>query len=400
MTGTHTDLTNQKKLEEQLLQSQKMEAIGTLAGGVAHDFNNILTAINGYGTLTLMKMGKDDLNRLNIQQILESADRAAHLTRDLLLFSRKQPLDRKPVDLNEGIRKLGTFLARVIGEDIAFKTVLSGGSLRVLADQHQVDQVLMNLATNARDAMPKGGVFTITTKQVALNKEFTSAQGLALPGTYAMITVSDTGTGMDEETRLRIFEPFFTTKDVGKGTGLGMAVVYGIVKQHDGLVTVYSEPGQGTTFRIYLPVNETSAAAMKAAVAEEPPGRGSETILLAEDDKMVRDMIVRMLENFGYTVITAIDGEDAVQQFARNRDRIGLLLFDLIMPKKTGKDAYDEIREMRPDIKVIFQSGYDPDMVRQKTLLEQNVPVLYKPVPMAALLKKLRSVLDEGKPAR
>jgi CheY-like chemotaxis protein len=376
-----------------------MEAIGTLAGGVAHDFNNILTAINGYGTLALMTMGKDDLNRLNIQQILESADRAAHLTRDLLLFSRKQPLDRKPVELNEGIRKLGTFLARVIGEDIAFKTVLSGGSLRVLADQHQIDQVLMNLATNARDAMPKGGVFTITTKQVALNKEFTSAQGLAMPGTYAMITVSDTGTGMDEETRQRIFEPFFTTKDVGKGTGLGMAVVYGIVKQHDGLVTVYSEPGQGATFRIYLPVNETSAAAMKAAVAEEPPGRGSETILLAEDDKMVRDMIVRMLENFGYTVITAIDGEDAVQQFARNRDRIGLLLFDLIMPKKTGKDAYDEIREMRPDIKVIFQSGYDPDMVRRKTLLEQNVPVLYKPVPMAALLKKLRSVLDEGKPS-
>ena len=256
--GIISDETERKKLEEQLRQSQKMESIGTLAGGVAHDFNNILTAITGYGHLTLMKMAAGDPNRINIQHILESADRAAHLTRDLLLFSRKQPIDRKPVDLNEGIQKLGKFLTRVIGEDIAFKTTLSGGAIPVLADTYQIDQVLMNLATNARDAMPKGGIFTITTEQVWLNEAFTSAHGLGMPGKYAVITVSDTGQGMNEETRQRIFEPFFTTKEVGKGTGLGLSVVYGIVQQHDGQVTVYSEPGHGTTFRIYLPVNETS----------------------------------------------------------------------------------------------------------------------------------------------
>jgi polar amino acid transport system substrate-binding protein len=212
-----------------------------------------------------------------------------------------------------------------------------------------------------------------------------------------MITVSDTGTGMDEETRQRIFEPFFTTKEVGKGTGLGMSVVYGIVTQHDGLVNVYSEPGRGTTFRIYLPVSATGADEEKAKVADEQPVGGTETILLAEDDEHVREMIHRVLREYGYTVFTAVDGEDAVDKFRENQGRIQLLLFDLIMPKKTGKDAYDEIRMTRPDIRIIFASGYDPDMVRQKALLEQNVPVVNKPVPMSVLLKKIRSVLDAAK---
>jgi signal transduction histidine kinase len=394
LLGITRDITGRRKLEEQLRQSQKMESIGTLAGGVAHDFNNILTAISGYGHLALMKMTPGDPNRMNIQQILESADRAAHLTRDLLLFSRKQPIDRKPVDLNEGIQRLSKFLARVIGEDIAFKTTLSGGAIPVLADAYQIDQVLMNLATNARDAMPKGGAFTITTEQVWLNESFTFSRGLGMSGKYAVISVSDTGQGMDEETRQRVFEPFFTTKEVGKGTGLGLSVVYGIVQQHDGQVTVYSEPGHGTTFRIYLPINETNISAEPAAVAEEPPVGGTETILLAEDDKTVREMTLLMLEDFGYAVVTAVDGEDAVKQFGENKDRVELLLFDLIMPGKSGKDAYDEIRLIRPDIKVIFASGYDPDMVRQKALLEQHVPVVYKPVPMATLLKTIRAVLD------
>jgi two-component system cell cycle sensor histidine kinase/response regulator CckA len=287
---------------------------------------------------------------------------------------------------------------RVIGEDIEFKTMLSGGAICVLADSHQLDQVLMNLATNARDAMPKGGAFTITTEEVLFNEEVASARGLTMPGKYALITVSDTGIGMDEETMQRIFEPFFTTKEVGKGTGLGMAVVYGIVKQHDGSVSVRSEPGQGTTFQIYLPVIVAGTDEKKVNVADEQPVGGSETILLAEDDKSVRDMTEHILRDFGYTVITAVDGEDAVNKCAENRDRIQLLLFDLIMPKKTGKDAYDEIRKTRPDIKIIFASGYDPDMVRHKALLAQNVPVMYKPVPITTLLKKIRSVLDEGKP--
>jgi PAS domain S-box-containing protein len=396
LMGMFRDMTEQRKLEEQLRQSQKMESIGTLAGGVAHDFNNILTAISGYCYLTLMKMATGDPHRANIQQILESVDRAAHLTKDLLLFSRKQPIARKPVDLNENIHKLGKFLARIIGEDIAFKTTLSGGAISVLADSNQIDQVLMNLATNARDAMPKGGVFTITTEQVLLDDEYTTTHNLGMPGKYALISVSDTGQGMDEETRQRIFEPFFTTKEVGKGTGLGLSVVYGIVKQHDGVVNVYSEPGHGTTFKIYLPVVAPGMAEGTEPGAEEQPVGGTETILLAEDDKTVREMTFQLLQDCGYTVITAVDGEDAVKKFSENKDRVQLLLFDLIMPGKSGKDAYDEIRLVRPDIKVIFASGYDPDMVRQKALLEQHVPVVYKPVPPAMLLKKIRVVLDNG----
>ena len=392
--GIIRDETERKKLEEQLRQSQKMESIGTLAGGVAHDFNNILSAISGYGQMTLGKMGSNDPLRPNLQQILEAADRAAHLTHDLLLFSRKQPINKRPVDLNEGVQKLSKFLVRVIGEDIAFKTMLSGGTIPILADKHQIDQVMMNLATNARDAMPRGGRFTITTDEVWLNEGDTSAHGLGTAGKYALLSVSDTGVGMDEATQQRIFEPFFTTKEVGKGTGLGMSVVYGIVKRHDGMITVHSEPGHGTTFKIYLPINETAQTEEKTAPVEEDPVGGAETILLAEDDRTVRDMTRMILEDFGYTVITAVDGFDAVKQFTANKERIQLLLLDLIMPNKTGKDAYDEIRALRPGIKVIFASGYDPDMVRHKALLEQNVPVVYKPVPMNELLKKIRAVLD------
>lgn len=388
------DVSENKRLEGQLRQAQKMESIGTLAGGVAHDFNNILTAIIGYGQLLHMKMAPDDPHRKNIQHILDSADRAAHLTKDLLLFSRKQPIDRKLVDLNEGIQKLGKFLTRVIGEDIALKITLSGGVMPIRADGYQIDQILMNLATNARDSMPQGGTFTISTERVALDEDSSTANALPGPGNYALISVSDTGQGMDDKTRQRIFEPFFTTKEVGKGTGLGLSVVYGIVKQHDGAVNVYSEPGYGTTFRIYLLIDETGKVEEPAAAVVESPVGGTETILLAEDDQTVRDITVMTLENFGYSVITAVDGEDAVQKFKENRGRVQLLLFDLIMPKKSGKEAYDEIRLLQPDVKIIFESGYDPDMLRQKTLLEQNVPVLYKPVPLAVLLKKIRNVLD------
>lgn len=388
------DATEKRKLEDQLRQAQKMESIGTLAGGIAHDFNNILTAIIGYGSLVLMKTATGDPRRQNIEHMLEAADRAAHLTHDLLLFSRKQIADKKSVDLNEIIRRVEKFLKRVIGEDIACSTLLSEGQLPVLADAHQLEQILMNLATNARDAMPQGGVLTITTERIRFDAEFITAHGYGNPGVYSMITISDTGKGMDEITRQRIFEPFFTTKDVGKGTGLGLAVVYGIVKQHEGYINVYSEPGQGSTFKIYLPVIAADALDESISPSAENPVGGAETILLAEDDTLVREMTLSILRDFGYTVIVACDGEEAVNKFSENKDVIQLLLFDLIMPKKTGKDAYDEIKMIKPDIKVLFTSGYAHDMVRQKVVLGDNVEIASKPISPKDLLKKVRNVLD------
>lgn len=394
---TLNNITEIRKLEEQLHQSQKMEAIGTLAGGVAHDFNNILTAIIGYGNIVLKNMAKDHPQRVNIEHVLEAADRAAHLTKDLLVFSRKQVADKKAVDLNEIVRKVEKFLVRVIGEDISYTTTLPEGPLPVFADAYQLEQVLMNLATNSLDAMPKGGAFAITTEQVRFDDEFITAHGYGKPGTYAMISVSDTGRGMDEATRQRIFEPFFTTKEVGKGTGLGLAVVYGIIKQHDAYINVYSEPGKGTTFRIYLPLIASGVAEEKKAPEVELSVTGTETILLAEDDEQVRNLTVSVLQEFGYTVITAVDGEDAVKKYLENKDRVQLLLLDLIMPKKSGKEAYDEIRKITPDIKALFASGYAPDIIRQKVLLDDNLPVAYKPISPTDLLTKVRRMLDEGK---
>src|SRR6185369_1854828 len=347
---TVRDITEHRKLEEQLRQSQKMESVGTLAGGIAHDFNNILTAIVGYGNLVLMKMTADDPHRLNIQHMLDAADRATHLTKELLLFSRKQAVDKKPLDLNEVVTRVEKFLKKVIGEEIAYKTVLNEATLPVLADEYQLEQVLMNLATNARDSMSKGGALTVIAENVTLDEEFVAAHGYGEPGTYALITVADTGMGMDEATRQRIFEPFFTTKEVGKGTGLGLAVVYGIIKQHEGYINVYSEPGIGTTLKIYLPVISEARDEELRSVREEAPVGGSETILLAEDDEMVRRLEMLVLKESGYTVIEAVNGADAVSKYSESKDRIDLLLLDLIMPSMNGKEAFDEIRKIRPGI--------------------------------------------------
>ncbi len=393
---TISDITEKKALEEQLRQAQKMESVGTLAAGVAHDFNNILSAITGYGHLTLMKMAKDEPLRLNIENILQAADRAAHLTKDLLLLGRKQVTDRKPVDLNEVIRKVVKFLLRVIGEDIEFKTMLHDKPLVVLADSHQIEQVLMNFAANARDAMPTGGSFTITTQKVILDDQFITAHGYGRLGTYVLVTVTDSGKGMVEETRRRVFEPFFTTKEVGKGTGLGLAVVYGIIKQHEGYINVYSKPGKGTAFRIYLPELMSGVSEDEKVSSEDQSSQGTETILLAEDHESVRNLTRDVLEEFGYTVITAVDGEDAICKFIENRDKIQLLLFDLIMPKKTGKEAYEEIRKIKSDIKIIFCSGYAPDIIRQRAQVDDRLTIAFKPLSPLDLLKKVRSVLDEG----
>jgi CheY-like chemotaxis protein/two-component sensor histidine kinase len=326
--------------------------------------------------------------------MLEAADRATSLTKSLLLFSRKQIAERKPVDLNEVVRKVEKFLGRVIGEDIERKTLLCDNPVPIRADGNQLEQVLMNLAVNARDAMPRGGVFTVKTEQIDITEDFTNAHGYGKTGPYAMITISDTGAGMDEVTQKRIFEPFYTTKEVGKGTGLGLAVVYGIIKQHDGFINVYSEPGRGTTFRIYLPLIATEAAEKTVPQLEDAPARGTETVLLAEDDVNLRKLSRTVLAEFGYTVIEAVDGAEAVKKFMENKDTIQLLLFDLVMPKMNGKEAADEIRKIKPEMKVLFASGYDPDLLQQKELLGDGVHLVYKPISPMDLLRKVRSVLD------
>ena len=391
------DLTERHQLELQLQHSQKMESIGTFAGGIAHDFNNILTAIIGYGTIALQKMAEDNPQRLYIQNMLEASDRAAHLTKDLLLFSRKQAVAKKPVDLNMIVAKAEKFLTRIIGGDIACKTMLQEAPIMISADDYQIEQVLMNLATNARDAMPHGGALTITTETLLLTDDFVSVHGFGKPGAYALISVTDNGCGMDDTTRLRIFEPFFTTKEVGKGTGLGLAVTYGIIKQHDGYINVYSEPDTGTTFRIYLPIISAGEEGEDRAQAEEVSVGGTETILIAEDDESVRAMTMSLLTEFGYTVIEAVNGADAVKKFTEYRDPVDLLLFDLIMPKMNGKEALDEIRKIQPGIKVIFSSGYTPDTIRQKTSLADSVHLITKPARPEELLRKVRQVLDEVK---
>jgi PAS domain S-box-containing protein len=387
------DVTARMLLEEQLLQSQKMEAVGLLAGGVAHDFNNILTAIIGYGSIVKMKLPAGDPIAQYIDNILASSERAANLTNSLLAFSRKQVIKPRPLYANEIIANVGKLLARLIGEDVELNLELAGRDMTILADAGQIEQVLMNLATNARDAMPSGGTLTIGTERVQLDRDFVARHGFGAPGEYAMITMADTGMGMDDRTRERIFEPFYTTKEVGKGTGLGLSIVYGIIKQHEGHITVDSEPGMGTIFSIYLPMVPTDAE--KALASATKTGRGgNETVLVAEDDEPVRDLIVMLLSEAGYTVVSAVDGEDAVRKFMENRDQVQLLVLDVIMPKKNGTEAYEEIRAMKPDIKALYMSGYTADVFEKKNIPEKGLNLITKPVSPTELLKKVRTTLD------
>jgi PAS domain S-box-containing protein len=396
--GIIHDITERKKLEQQLLQAQKMEAIGQLAGGIAHDFNNILTVIIGYANL--LQMGTDRNGRLKDKatQILNAAQRAANLTHALLTFSRKQIISPKAANLNETIKVLGNLLFRLIGEDIDFSIQLAEKDLIVMADSTQIDQLLMNLVTNARDAMPGGGRLTITTDLVNFDDEFMTAYGFGRPGAYALIAVQDTGHGMDSRTRERIFEPFFTTKEAGKGTGLGLAMVYGIIKQHNGYINVYSEPGKGTTFKIYLPLIK-SRVDDKGLPDLSAIQMGSETILMAEDDIQVRGLTRKILEKAGYRILEAVDGADAVKLFNENRDTIQLLLLDVIMPKMNGKECYDEIRKTKPDIKTIYISGYTADIIQKKGIVTEHLDLILKPVLPNELLKKVREVLDRSKAA-
>ena len=389
------DITEQTRLEQQYLHAQKMESIGTLAGGVAHDFNNILTVIGGLGQLTMERMGPDDPLRANMAGIMEATERASYLTRELLLFSRKQKSERRPVDLNQVVERMRSFLHRIIGEDITLRQLRLGVPLPILADSNHLQQVLMNLAVNARDAMPEGGEFLLRTDRVQLGEE-PAADGYRRPGAYALLRVSDTGTGMDQATLARIFEPFFTTKETGKGTGLGLSVVYGIIKQHEGFVTVQSEPGKGSTFSIYLPLNDL-VPQQEPPPPQEPAGGGSETILLAEDNELVRNLLATVLTEAGYQVMAAADGEEAVRSFAEHAGSIDLLLFDLVMPKLGGKGARDRIHRTHAGVKVIFISGYEPEPARDQAGTAEDACLLYKPVAPRELLKTVREVLDGGR---
>jgi signal transduction histidine kinase/CheY-like chemotaxis protein len=383
-----------EQLQEQLRHAQKMEAIGTLAGGIAHDFNNILTAIMGFGGLIQMKIPKESLISSHVEQILESAERAASLTKNLLAFSRKQLSTPAPLNLNESISNLKKLLGRLIKEDIEFKVELGENDLVVMADQGQLDQIFMNLVTNAKDAMPKGGVLTITTGTGAVELPphivVTSQPGSS--GGYALISVADTGIGIDEKTQEKIFDPFFTTKEVGKGTGLGLSMIYGIVKQHEGYIDVKSEVGKGTTFNIYLPLIDSTFEKQEER-ASRPLKRGTETILVADDDPAVASLVKRILEEFGYKVLEARDGEDAIEQFLKHKDDIHLLLLDVIMPKKNGKEAYDAIKKIKPEIKAIFISGYSAEIIDEQAILE-GLNFIGKPVSPEELLFSVREVLD------
>ena len=383
----------QEKLHSQLLQAQKMEAVGHLAGGMAHDFNNILTAIIGYANMMKIKVPADEQLAFYASQILSAADRAARLTKSLLAFSRKQVIEPKPVDLNEIVQSVTKIAKRLIGEDIEFRTVLRDKSMNVLADSGQMEQVLLNLCTNARDAMPHGGQLIIETDLVEFDERSRKVNYLDRAGRYGVICVSDTGAGMDEGTRKQIFEPFFTTKEVGKGTGLGLSIVYGIVKQHNGTINVYSEPGKGTTFKIYLPAIEIAGESPAARIEDRPAG-GRETILLAEDENDVRALITIVLREAGYTVIESVDGEEAVQQFTEHAGSLSLFLSDVIMPKMNGKAAYEQIRAVKPGIKVIFMSGYTADIIQSKGITNDGIPFLPKPIFPDQLLRKVREVLD------
>ena len=401
------DITDRKKseeekvlLESQLLHLQKVQALGILTGGITHDFNNILTAISGYADLMRTDLVEGSHLSAYAENILAASERASYLTQRLLVFSRKEPVEPKPVNLNEVVERAGELLGRIIGEDIELEISLAGSDLTVMADAGQIEQVLMNLATNARDAMPDGGVLTMHTERAQAEEDILDRHIHGKPGAYALISVADNGSGMDEEIRGKIFEPFFTTKRAGKGTGLGLSIVYGIVRQYDGHIHVYSEPGKGTAFKIYLPLltSDPGARTVDCAPGINPgagclqPGTG-ETVLVAEDSIDAREFIRSVLRGSGYKVIDAVDGEDAVKKFVENDNDVQLLILDVIMPKRDGREVYEDIRRTRPDVKVIFTSGYSEDVIRRKGILEEKTDLLQKPFSPKELLRRVREAL-------
>jgi len=388
------EIAERKRLEEQFYQSQKMEAIGKLAGGVAHDFNNHLGIIIGYSELMLDRLRPDDPLRKNAGMIKDAALRSATLTRQLLAFSRRQVFEPRILDLNAGIVELEKLLRPLIGEDIELILSLSAASGKARADPAQIDQVIMNLAVNSRDAMAEGGRLTIETADVELDQEYASKHATVRPGSYVMVAVSDTGMGMDSETQTHMFEPFFTTKEKGKGTGLGLATVYGIVKQSGGYIWVYSEPGKGTTFKIYLPRVEGSA---QEADAERVPSsilKGEETVLIVEDEGMLRELACEFLRKSGYNVLEAGNGSKAIEISRAHRGPIHLLMTDAVMPGMSGRELAQRLQGERPEAKVLYVSGYTDDSVLRNGLLQPGTAFLQKPFTRDSLARKVREVLD------
>jgi len=395
IVGTHTDITDRRLLEEQLRQAQKMEAVGQLAGGVAHDFNNILTTIIGRTYLLQSKLGDRKDLLVHVEQVALAAERATALTQGLLSFSREQVLDLRRISLNETVLKASDIFSRLVREDIEISMQLSEKNPVICADESQMIQVLMNLVTNARDAIAGPGKIGINTEAIVLDQHLPMTIGGSIPpGSYAALFVTDTGSGMDSETQTRIFEPFFTTKEVGKGTGLGLSVVYGIIERHNGFINVQSNPGDGTTFSVYLSSLEEQSESQPCSEAlAVPQGRG--TILLAEDENSVRQILKTILTENGYRVIEAVNGVDAVLKFSENRHAIDLVLLDVIMPRMNGREAREEILKIRRDVKVLFMSGYSGDILGEGTLEQVDVGFIHKPINPREIIRQLQETLRD-----
>jgi PAS domain S-box-containing protein len=394
LVGAVHDITERKKLEAQFRQAQKMESVGQLAGGIAHDFNNLLTVINGTAELAIAQLREGDPLHDDLQEIHRAGERAASLTRQLLAFSRKQILQAQVLNLNTVVAGVETMLRRLIGEDIDLVVVPAEGLGSVKADPGQMEQMIANMAVNARDAMPKGGKLTIELQNVEIDEQYARQHGVAvLPGPYVMLAISDTGIGMDEATRGQIFEPFFTTKGPGKGTGLGLSTVHGIVKQSNGFIWVYSEVGQGTSFKIYLPqVAEVADGQRRSPTIAS--ARGTETILVVEDVGGLRNLVKRMLGSVGYTVLTATDGEDALRLLEDYKEPVHLVLSDVVMPTMGGRILAERFGRTRPEMKVLYMSGYTDDVVVRHGVLDEGMPFLGKPFTVVDLTRKVREVLD------
>jgi two-component system cell cycle sensor histidine kinase/response regulator CckA len=392
------DITEKMALEKQLVQAQKFEAIGQLAGGIAHDFNNMIGAIIGWADLGMEETEPASRPHRHFEKMRQQADRAAALTRQLLAFARRQILEPRNIDLNQTVTETLSLLEKVIGGDIEIKSSLAHDLALVSADPSQVEQILMNLCFNARDAMPQGGSLYIETSDTVFEEEYCGIQPLARPGRYSRLSVTDTGTGMDAATLDRIFEPFFTTKELGKGTGLGLAMVYGIARQHGGFVHVYSELGVGSTFRVYLPVSLEAVKSSERVQDTRPVRGGTETILIAEDHEGLREIAREALANLGYRVILATDGEEAVREFLDPLNHVDLLLMDVVLPKLGGPQAYARMCNARPDVPAIFATGYGADIKLLRQARQQGLPILQKPYSPRDLARKVRETLDQHRP--
>jgi PAS domain S-box-containing protein len=388
------EAAERRRLENALSQAHKMESIGRLAGGVAHDFNNLLTAILGYLELMRMRMPAADPLRADLEEVEQAAQRATALTRQLLTFARRQVIEPRVVDVNALTQGADSLLRRLIGEDIELVTILEPPVAPVRVDPSQFEQVIVNLAVNARDAMPEGGRLTIETRTVVLDEHFVARHPDSAPGRYVELAVTDTGIGMDRETLSQLFEPFFTTKATGRGTGLGLAICYGIVRQAGGYIWAYSEPGRGTTFKIYLPRVEEALEPLPGTIDARQPSGGRETILLVEDESQIRELAARVLRGLGYTVITATNGEEAAGVARARLDDIDLLVTDVVLPLRGGRELASRLRERRPGLRVLYMSGYTQGILPERDLVEANSLFLAKPFPPSELSRRVRELLD------